>query len=581
VGDFSLNGSWQHSTSTTITDPFVYVVKRNADPRLWSNSSYNDAVYYRYYWDQESYPTPEVGSVAYNGVTYPAGWVKDIANGSATPSISYTTLDTLQAAAKAKLFRGRLHVLGAVRHDNYLGHNLLSRLPGDYPVDWNGNYYVWRPAAPADYATLSYIPKDASGNPTGAAQPAIARPRTGIVRQAQYATDRYQDDFAPPDVKVRPDTYTVGVVGYLTRDLGAFYNYSTTFNPTAARQNIFNGFYGPQVAAEWDAGLRHALAGGKLSVSLGYYQGHQNGQIFDPSITPQSNLNTIILATPRVATPPAPASNQGNVRSVAPVPRFFDTRDSISHGWEFELIANPTRSWRITLNAAMPRAYQTNVSRDFSRYMQTNETVLRQIVADTGVSIDARTAVASVDTSVPTNVRSPDAGNVANAWNSLNAIRANIVTGDQLVSRMPLYSANLFADYTFREGKLKGLRLGGGVNFRDRQAIGYRGADTIVSPANATLAIDDPNVGALDPVYEHGYTLFTAVLGYNFKLTRRLGVQLDLKVDNLLDYSEPLYVNTLLRPAGGNLSTPARVATPAQLTYLTPRNITLSAAVRF
>ena len=580
-GDFSLNGSWQHSTSTTVTDPYVYVVKRNADPRLWSNTSYNDAVIYRYYWDQKDYPTPEIGSMTYKGVTYPAGWVKDIANGSATPNISYTTLNTLQLAAKAKLFNGRIHLVGAGRHDEYVGRTQLSKLPGDYPADWNGRDYVWRPAAPADYASLTYVPKNASGTPTGAALPATARPRTGIVQQAQYANDRFQDDFSPPDVRVRPDTYTLGVVGYVTRDLGAFYNYSTTFNPSAARQSIFNTFYGPQVAAEWDAGLRHSLAGGKLSVSLGYYQGRQTGQVFDPSLTPQSNLNTIILASPRAVAPPAPAANQGNSRGVAPVPRFFDTRDLVDHGWEFEVVANPTKSWRITFNAAMPRAYQTNVSRDFTRYMQANDTALRQVVADAGVLIDGTTGVATVDTSVPTNVRSPDAGNVASAWNSLNSIRANIVTGEQLVSRMPLYSGNLFTDYTFREGVLKQLKLGIGVNYRGRQAIGYHGADTVVNPANATQGVDDPSVDALDPVYVHGYTVFTAVVGYNWKLNRRHSMQLELKVDNLLDYSEPLYVNTLQRPVGGNLATPARVATPAQLTYLTPRNVTLTASIRF
>ncbi len=46
-------------------------------------------------------------------------------------------------------------------------------------------------------------------------------------------------------------------------------------------------------------------------------------------------------------------------------------------------------------------------------------------------------------------------------------------------------------------------------------------------------------------------------------------------------FRPPLYVNTVQRPVGGNLSTPARVATPSNLYYLTPRNYTLSATVRF
>jgi outer membrane receptor protein involved in Fe transport len=71
------------------------------------------------------------------------------------------------------------------------------------------------------------------------------------------------------------------------------------------------------------------------------------------------------------------------------------------------------------------------------------------------------------------------------------------------------------------------------------------------------------------------------VFGYNIKLKRGYTLQLDFKIDNLLDYSAPLYVGTVQRPVGGNLSTPARVATPSNLYYLTPRNYTLSATVRF
>jgi hypothetical protein len=128
---------------------------------------------------------------------------------------------------------------------------------------------------------------------------------------------------------------------------------------------------------------------------------------------------------------------------------------------------------------------------------------------------------------------------------------------------------------------LKGLRLGGGVNHRGRQAIGYRGGDTIVNPTAPTTAIDDPTVGPLDPVYTAGYTTATLVLHYTFKPTRQYEVRLDLKVDNLFDHDKPLYVSTIQRPVGGDLSTPARVATPSSLYFLTPRNYTLSAAVRF
>jgi outer membrane receptor protein involved in Fe transport len=580
-GDFSANLAWQHSNSNSVSDPTAFTAKRSPDPRTWVTPAYTDVVYYRYYWDQPDLPTPEVPTVSYNGVTYQTGWVKDIGGTTVVPAVNYTKLDTVQAALKGALFKGRIHLLGAARNDRYLAYSHFSRVPGDYPANWDGSEYYYRPEAPADYGTLSYRPKTAAGVPTGAAVPASSRPRTGLVAQPQYANDRFQDDYAPPRVNVDKTTFTVGGLGYVQRDLSVFYNYSTTFNPSAARQNIYGSYYGPQVAAEWSAGLRQSFANGRLSATLGYYRGRQTGQVFDFSSTAQSNLNTFANASPTPATGPAPAAGQGNLRGLTPVPRFFDTRDSNNDGYEFELVANPTRSLRLTLNAARPRTYQTNVAADFAGFYAQNEAVLRQIAADTSVLIDSATGIAAVNLAIPTTIRSPDANGVASAWNSLQTIRANVVDGAQLVTRLPLLTGNVFADYSFREGRMKGFKVGAGANYRGRQAISYRGGDTIVNPAAPTTAIDDPSVGPRDPVYLSGYTTATLVLGYNFKVTSRYTLQLDFKIDNLLNYSEPLYVNTVQRPVGGSLTTPARVATPSSMYYLTPRNYTLSAAVRF
>lgn len=580
-GDFSVSAAWQRSTSDSVSDPEVFTAKRSNDPRTWVTPAYTDVINYRYYWNQPDLPTPEVPSVAFNGVTYPTGWVKDIGGTTVVPATNYTELDTLQAAFKAAVFKGRLHLLAAGREDRYLAFSDFSRVPGDYPSNWNGSTYYYRAAAPADYGSLRYVPKNAAGVATGSAIPATTRPRNGLAPLPQYANDRFQDDFAPPEVRVKETTFTLGVVGQLTRGTSVFVNRSTTFNPSAARQDIFGAFYGPQVASEWSTGIRQTLADGRLSATLGYYRGKQTGQVFDFSSVAQTNINSFASASPTPATDPAPASGLGNSRGLTPVPRFFDTRDSNNHGYELEIVANPTRSLRLTFNAALPRTYQTNVAPGFTSFYNRNESVLRQIAADTSVLINPQTNAAATDTSVPITRRSPDANAVANAWNSLQTIRSNVVEGSQLVTRLPEFSTNFFADYSFRNGRLKGVRVGAGANYRGRQAIGYRGGDTVLSPTDPTLAIDDPAASPLDPVYTAGYTTATLVLGYTFKPTRRHEVRLDLKIDNLFDYDKPLYVGTIQRPPGGDLTTPARIATPSNLYFLTPRNYTLSVALRF
>jgi len=54
-----------------------------------------------------------------------------------------------------------------------------------------------RPALPIIFS-LTYVPKDASGAPTGPAAAALSRPRVNGVPSAQYAKDRFRDDYSLP-----------------------------------------------------------------------------------------------------------------------------------------------------------------------------------------------------------------------------------------------------------------------------------------------------------------------------------------------------------------------------------------------
>lgn len=92
--------------------------------------------------------------------------------------------------------------------------------------------------------------------------------------------------------------------------------------------------------------------------------------------------------------------------------------------------------------------------------------------------------------------------------------------------------------------------------------IGYRGADTIVNPANPATAIDDPRVEAYTVVWQKAYFLATATVGYPVKLRDRRRIDLNLSITNLPGYDQPLYNTIGLRAANGDLSSPARVSYP-------------------
>jgi len=204
--------------------------------------------------------------------------------------------------------------------------------------------------------------------------------------------------------------------------------------------------------------------------------------------------------------------------------------------------------------------------------------VLRQIVVDAGGAIDGA-GVATVNQSIPVNERSPDVNSAVANWNTLLAARAGIVSGT--VTSQDTKSANLFTDYTLGTGRLKGLRLGAGARYRGRTVIGNRGADTIVNPANPAAAVDDPRVDAFTPVYAPGYWLATATLGYNWVVTKKYQVRLNLSIDNLLDDDKVRYTSTILRPPGGDVTNPSRVTTYNNYWYQAPRSYTLSATLPF
>jgi hypothetical protein len=147
-------------------------------------------------------------------------------------------------------------------------------------------------------------------------------------------------------------------------------------------------------------------------------------------------------------------------------------------------------------------------------------------------------------------------------------------------------TANLFTDYEFSRGALKGLRVGAGLNYRGRKIVGFRGADTIQDPAqpnNPAAAVDDPTVDAFTPVYSPAYQTVTMTLGYTIRLKERRRLGLQLRVANLLDDDTPIYTSPTVQrvPGGDYVHTAARVATPFNFRYQTPRSFTFSATLSY
>jgi hypothetical protein len=160
----------------------------------------------------------------------------------------------------------------------------------------------------------------------------------------------------------------------------------------------------------------------------------------------------------------APDPTSVTAYSATSPPGFTITSDTQSKGYEFELTANPTRNWRIAFNASKTEAFRTNVGG-------------KQI--DDYVSfLDSK--FLNADGSLTPAAIMPQFGNLASfglffnvysPWKgNYTAVKAN---DGAAVPEIRKWRYNFLTNYTFREGFLKNVGVGGTYQWIDKVGIGY------------------------------------------------------------------------------------------------------------
>jgi outer membrane receptor for ferric coprogen and ferric-rhodotorulic acid len=585
-GHYTFNGMGGISVNEYLNQAENLTIAQNADRRRWGATGValgeTDRIRVRRYWNESSRGYYEPTSIRFidpvNNIdkTINPFWALE---NDRNDSQQYTKTRFTYgiASINAKFFKNRLILLGAVRGDDFYNYNRQQTHGGDYdPVNWNGKTVLWKPDGPSNWGTLTYIPKGANGVATGPAVSADNRPRDGSGnRLAQYANDVFKDDFNAPAVKEKKVTKTIGTVFHLTKWLSPFVNYAETFNPPSAIQRIDSSFLPPTVAKGVDLGLRGTFLDGRLIVSVLNYKNTEVNAGFGS--TGVGDINNIAAANALGDTSIAGR----NTRGFASIPTVLtDMQDREAKGYELEAVANLTKQWRLSGNIGLPKVYQTDAARDFIKFYGANKDTLKQIVIDAGGLVDSAD-FATVDASIPTNSRSPDVNGAVNSYNNLRIARQNAVANKRITQDQP--AINLFTDYTLGSTPLKGLRLGGGVNYRGKQIIGYRASDTIVNPANPLTAIDDPTVDAYSTVYSPAsYYTVVMTMSYTLKLNKSRTVRFDFRVNNLLNDQGPIFAgSTALRPKNGDLASPARETVPNVYAYKQPTSLSLTTTMRF
>jgi outer membrane receptor protein involved in Fe transport len=315
-------------------------------------------------------------------------------------------------------------------------------------------------------------------------------------------------------------------------ELSLTVNRSDNFQPTGQRYNMFNDLIAPQMGTTKEYGALLSTLNGKLVLRYAHYETAaantsitlpvQNyadliEDVFDmiakganagnPGLAPfqqwvQSPEGQATMTTFRV-TPNAAGNDYDYDRRTGQV---TNTSNVVSEGDEFELILNPTRNWRIAMNAAKSEAIRSDTGADFLR------------IANSLIPVTAGPAG---------GLLSQDNGNTLGTQFRQTVLVPLIQTTSQdgsPTSELRKWRYNLVTNYRFTESLAKGFSVGAAVRWQDKVAIGF---PVIIDP------VAGPVPDVKNPFYGPTETNVDAWIGYSRKVFGRYQWSIQLNVKNI------------------------------------------------
>ncbi len=318
--------------------------------------------------------------------------------------------------------------------------------------------------------------------------------------------------------KLSVGTSSAGVVYFPVPWLGGYFNYSESFSAPGSGASQLDGSPIPPASNDGiDAGLKVEFFGGKLAGTIGYYKMKQTERARTGDAMADINEIWNDLGLPE--------------RQIL---AYRDLETYKGDGYELDLTANLTRSWRLMFNYSLPKTEQANIGPG-----------LRAYVAEHMATWQAGA----------NNPALPNRARVTTNIGDINRVISGYTEGRTLNNTVEKI-VNLYTTYSFREGQLKGLSIGGGANYRGKQVVGNR--------TNLPF----------DYLYANPYTIVSAHTSYELKLGKKIRPRLQLNVSNLLNEQDVVYVAyTANAAAGGDV--------PNTFRYQTPRKYSLSATFNF
>lgn len=317
-------------------------------------------------------------------------------------------------------------------------------------------------------------------------------------------------------------TYSAGAIYYLG-PVGIYANYSKNFDPIGPGKNpsLSGQPFGPATGRGLETGLRFSTKDGKYYATASHYDSKSQDRITGTKIGFGGIWNNYFDARGEARNP--------QLGSLA----YDDTEALHVRGYEFEVTANPSRQLRVQAGYGRPDSEFIDALPGQRTYYAAN--------------------FAAWDAAARLNVNPAAATALRNALTNAQVTLDNNVAG-RTRTGLVRYTANVFANYTFNEGALKGFSVGGG---------GARIGRTYVATIRNSKYYRDEQITS------------SLRFGYNTKLLGR-PTRLALNVENVLNDRDPL-VSTFdggYRDTAGN-------AIPNGFILRAPRTVKLTARFTF
>lgn len=285
------------------------------------------------------------------------------------------------------------------------------------------------------------------------------------------SANRYSYEFDPANrlsKSFNPSTFTLGGVYHLTNWLALYGNHSNNRQLPNFNIHLLDSYIAPMTKGEGsDFGVKLDFFGGKLYATAGYYTTEQRNTTDYGNVVGMVSVNNRILDA---------LYSAGKVTAAERTAHTLDSSingylaDRNAKGWEVQVVANPLQNWRITANFSV------------------NDITYRNIMSDVKTWADGATAfwlakggggflLGGGDWDTIGNQIGWKLGEVYNTNSSTDPTKwtAGTVTGlEGLQARgQRKYGANLYTKYTFMNGPLKNLSVGGGGRYQSANVLGY------------------------------------------------------------------------------------------------------------